>query len=389
MKQSIRIAYCIPGLYASSGMERTLTLKANYFADKLGYEVYIIMTEEIDKKPFYELSDKIKTINFNINFDKMHHLPFIQRILRYFYNQHIYKKKLTKTLNDLQPDITISVLRREINFINDIDDGSIKVGEFHFSRDNYRDFKNIKTLPIIQKTVSYLWNKQLLGKLKQLGMFVVLTNEDRLKWTELTNVTNIPNALTFTPKRISDCSAKQVIAVGRYTYQKGFDMLIKAWKMVAEKHTDWTLQIYGDGDKKEYDCIVKSLHLEDSCILNSTTKEIDAKYAESSIFVLSSRYEGMPMVLGEAMICGVPPVSFACPSGPVDIINDGEDGFLVENENLEMLADRINFLIENENIRKQMGQQAQISVNKLKIENIAQQWDQLFNKLIIERSTNQ
>ena len=102
----------------------------------------------------------------------------------------------------------------------------------------------------------------------------------------------------------------------------------------------------------------------------------------SDLYVLSSRWEGFGMVLIEAMTSGVPPVSFACPCGPKDIIKDGEDGLLVENGNIEQLAEKICYLIENEDVRKEMGRKARINVERFKIENIAKQWDNLFHELI-------
>ena len=105
-------------------------------------------------------------------------------------------------------------------------------------------------------------------------------------------------ALEIMPK---ECERKkQVLAVGRYVYQKGFDLLIPAWAKVVEKHPDWILKIYGDGDRSQYNKIVKDFNLEKKCLLKSATPNIIDKYYESSIFVLSSRYEGFVLVL----VCG-------------------------------------------------------------------------------------
>lgn len=126
---------------------------------------------------------------------------------------------------------------------------------------------------------------------------------------------------------------------------------------------------------------IDELNVTSSCILEHTVEDIVEKYCESSIFVLSSRYEGFGMVIIEAMACGVPPVSFACPCGPRDIITDDKNGLLVDNGDIEGLAEKICYLIENEDIRQKMGQQAHTDVQRFKIEHIALQWKELFDSL--------
>jgi Glycosyltransferase len=377
-----KIAYCIPSLYYPSGMERVVTLKANYLADILNYDITIILTDGKDKKPYYELSPSIKIINLDINYDELYGKSLIKKISSYFCKQYLFKKKLNSTLHKIKPDITISTLRREINFINSIQDGSLKVGEIHFSKANYRDFKNEKILSIFQKIIAHFWMSKLIKELKKIDTFVVLSHEDKLKWRELENITVIHNPLSFFSEKTSDCNAKQVIAVGRYVPQKGFDILINAWNIVSQKHPEWILRIYGDGMRKELEEQIYSLRISNSCFLEHSVSNIADKYCESSIFVLSSRYEGFGMVITEAMACGVPAVSFACPCGPKDIIKNGIDGLLVENGNIQELADKICYLIEHEDVRKEMGKQARINVERFKIENIAMKWKELFDSLL-------
>lgn len=381
--KKMKIAYCIPSLYYPSGMERVLTLKANYFAQNFGYDIHIILTDGKDKKPYYNLHPSVTVHQLDINYDEMYGLPLPKQILGYESKQRLFKKRLNECLINIRPDITISLLRREINFINDIKDGSIKLGEIHFNKSNYREFSDNCLPAFVQHAVKQYWMRQLIRQLKKLKRFVVLSYEDAAEWTELNNVTVIHNPLPFFPERQSDCSQRQVIAVGRYMPQKGFDRLIPAWRIVNERHPDWVLRIYGDGMREQLQQQIDSLGITSSCLLEHSVSDIVEKYCESSVFVLSSRYEGFGMVIIEAMACGVAPVSFTCPCGPRDIITDGKDGLLVENGDIEGLAEKICYLIENENIRREMGQQARMDVDRFKIEHIAQKWKTLFEELYI------
>ena len=378
---SLKIVYCIPSLYYPSGMERVVTLKANYFAEVYGYEVVIILTDGKDKKPFYSLSPLVRIINLDINYDELYGKSFLKKTVLYLKKQRIFKNRLRDCLFNLKPDITISTLRREINFINSIKDGSVKIGEIHFSKANYRDFKGEKFINIVQRLFGFLWMKQLINQLKKLDRFITLTDEDKMLWTELKNVLTINNPLSFFPDKTSKCENKQIIAAGRYVPQKGFDLLIDAWSLVEKKHPDWKLNIFGDGDRKLLENIIIKNNLQ-NCYLNHSTNDIASEFINSSIYVLSSRFEGFGLVITEAMACGVPPIAFDCPCGPKDIINNLKDGILVNSGDINELAEKICFLIENEDIRKDMGSNARKNAERFKIEHIAEQWKLLFEELI-------
>ena len=378
---SLKIVYCIPSIYYPSGMERVVTLKANYFAEVYGYEVVIILTDGKDKKPFYSLSPLVRIINLDINYDELYGKSFLKKTVLYLKKQRIFKNRLRDCLFNLKPDISISTLRREINFFNSIKDGSIKIGEIHFSKANYRDFKGEKIINIVQKLIAFFWMRQLIYQLKKLDRFITLTEEDKMLWTELKNVQTINNPLSFFPDRFSQCGNKQIIAAGRYVPQKGFDLLIEAWDLVEKKHPDWKLLIFGDGDRKLLENIIIKNNLQ-NCYLKHSTNDIASEFINSSIYVLSSRFEGFGMVIIEAMVCGVPPIAFDCPCGPKDIINNLKDGILVNSGDINELAEKICFLIENEDIRKDMGSNARKNAERFKIEHIAEQWKLLFEELI-------
>ena len=379
--RQLRIVYCIPSLDHSGGMERVLTTKANYLTNQLGYDVSIITTDDKGTNPYFPLSDKIHVIQLDVNIDSLWQYPVWKRLYLYRKKMGIFKQRLERCLTLLKPDITISLLRREINFLCDIKDGSAKVGEIHFGRYKYRE-ANFSFLPdVVNQWITSRWMAQLDKNVKRLERFVVLTHEDATYWKGLTNLTVIPNPITIKQGHFADCNTKQAIAVGRYTNQKGFDLLISTWKIVHKNHPDWILNIYGGGDREAYQKLVDELGLHNVIRCNGPVNDIVTKYQDSSIFVLSSRFEGLPLVLMEAMSVGLPPVAFTCPCGPKDIIHNGEDGILCENGNIDNLAEGICQLIEDEQLRKKIGQKAAQNIQRYTIDIIMKQWDELFKEI--------
>lgn len=378
-EKQLKIVYVTPALYMAGGVERVLTLKANYLAEHFGYDITIILTEGKDKPLFYPLSDRIKVVNLDIGFEELWTCSFVKKVFVYLKKQRQYKKALTRELMLLRPDITISLLRREINFITAIKDGSRKVGELHVNRANYRNFE-AGDANFIKNMFAKFWMRSLVRKLRRLDRFVVLTEEDRQAWPELQNVSVIPDPLSFQPQRQSTLTAKRVIAVGRYVYQKGFDLLLKAWSMIGKQHPDWQLAVFGDGDRTPYEQQINQLDIS-RCQLNGPTTNIQQEYVDSSIFAFSSRFEGFGMVLVEAMACGLPVVSFACPCGPKDIVNDGEDGLLVENGNVEAFAEALSRLMADDDRRRRMAEAGRRNVQRFRMEQIGAQWQQLFARL--------
>lgn len=376
-----KVVYCTPGLYMAGGMERVLTVKANYFAEHFGYDITIIITEGKGQPFFYPLSDKIKVVNLNIGFEELWNQPFFKKILIYLKKQHHYKKLLTEQLMQIRPDITISLLRREINFLTSIKDGSKKIGEIHINRAHYRTFEEndnnfVKTL------FSKMWMNVLIGKLRRLDRFVVLTEPDRKAWKELERVEVIPNPLSFSTEKYSQQKNKRIIAVGRYCYEKGYDHLLKAWSIVQNSFDDWRLDVYGDGDRTSYDRMIDEYKIDrERCSLNERISDVQSAFADSSFAVCSSRFEGFGLTIIEAMACGLPVVSFDCPWGPRSIISNGEDGILVKNGNVKKLAESMMNMIKNSETRVLMGKNAMNNVQRFGVDAVANKWRELFENL--------
>ena len=376
-----KIVYCTPALYMAGGVERVLTLKANYFAEQLGYDITIILTEGRNLPLFYPLSDKVKVVNLDLGFEELWHCSFTKKVFLYLKKQRQFKQKLRDELMCIRPDITVSLLRREINFITGIKDGSKKIGELHINRANYRNF-DARESNFIKSLFSKFWMRNLVGKLQQLDKLVVLTDKDKASWVELSNVVAIPDPLSFQPSSRSELGNKRVIAVGRYSYEKGYDMLLSAWKKVAQECPGWRLDIFGDGDKSSLEQLIESLNIDrDTCALHGRTSDIEKEYVDSSLFVCSSRFEGFGMVIVEAMACGLPVVSFDCPWGPGSIISDGDDGVLVENANVDALADKIIQVLSAKDYMHELAQNAVDKSKKYRLESIALKWKSLFESL--------
>ena len=165
-------------------------------------------------------------------------------------------------------------------------------------------------------------------------------------------------------------------------------MLLNAWNKIAHQHPDWELVIYGQGnDYNSLKSLINQYGIAHSVYIFPPTKDIIDKYINASIYVMSSRYEGFPMVLPEAMVCGLPCVSFDAPCGPSEIITQGEDGFVVPFGDIQGLADKLELLMDNENLRCQMGIKARSNIMRYSVDNIMKQWEELFLQLSNKKSS--
>ena len=379
-----KIVFCTPAIYSAGGTERVVTVKANYFADVLGYDVTIIVTEGKNGNSFFSLSDKVKVINLGLNFEELWNISFVKKVFLYLRKQRKYKKLLTNELLRIRPDFTITTLRREINFINNIGDGSKKIGEQHLSRTNFRKIE-ARFSKLYEISFFRWWKDRAISSLIKLDRLVVLTSDAASEWPELTNITMIPDPLPIKVNSCSSLSAKRVITIGRYSYEKGYDLLLKIWSIVEKKCTDWQLDIIAMGDPTPYVKILDELSIDKKrCHLNSSVVDVEKEYVNSSILVQPSRTEGFGLVLVEAMACRLPVMSFDCENGPRSIISDGEDGFLIPPFDVELFADRLVQLMNDEKLRINMGDKGQRKSQIYQIDCVGRLWKQLFDELMKE-----
>lgn len=208
---------------------------------------------------------------------------------------------------------------------------------------------------------------------------ITLTEKDKQQYIENLNckseIISINNPITIKrDKKKANLESKIVLAVGRLTPQKGFDLLLQSWKKVNKTHPDWVLRIVGSGEEEVMlHNLAQELLVSLSVEFIPKTKNVELYYRNTSIYVMSSRFEGMPLVLLEAKSYGLPVVSFDCDCGPSDIIRNGVDGLLIEKENTEKLAEGLMELMGNREKINYFSEQA-LEDNRFELDNIVSQW---------------
>ena len=296
-KNDMKIVYLIHSTYNPGGMERVLLNKVSYLVEKMGWEVTVVTTDQKDRPPFYPFPEDVRMIDLGINYSDDNGKPFLKKLAGYFKRRQEHKKRLKALLEQERPDVVDCFYPGECSFVPSLKDGSKKVMELHQSKLFHYQYNRSGLMGLADKVRARM-DERLVRKF---DLFVVLTQEDKQMWGEMPGIRVIPNAANFIAENYSDCSAKRVIAVGRLDYQKSFDRLIMAWEKVLQKRPDWRLDIFGQGEWQEMlQKMIVHRGLHDVVRVNAPTKNIGKEYSESSMIVMSSHYEGFPMVLVEA-----------------------------------------------------------------------------------------
>lgn len=383
----MKSVYLIAGTYRPAGMERVLALKANHFASR-GDDVLIVTTDQRGRENAFHLDPSIRRMDLGIDYELTNGRPFIIKTLAYPFKQARHRRLLTNLLKREKADVVISMFCNDAAFVPKIKDGSQKILEVHFSR-----FK------LLQYGRNGLWaladrlRSRRLGKIaSRYDSFVVLTEEDRGYWMKdfpqlEGRICVIPNPRTFEPDAVNAENRKKIVlAAGRYCEQKNFAELIQAWNKIPEKVREgWMLRIAGDGPLRP------SLQaMADESVILGPASDMCKEYGNASVFALSSRYEGLPMVLLEAQAAGLPIVSYQCKCGPRDVVSDGVDGFLVQEGNVAALAGKLTLLMENEDLRSGMAAAALQSSERFASDKILNEWDSLLyeQKTIVVSAVN-
>lgn len=377
----MKIIYCHCSLYNPGGMERVLLNKVRWICkNRPDWEVIIVTTDQQNRPPFYAFPEKIRIIDLGINYSLDNDNPIYKRIPSYLRKRRLHRARLTELLMREHPDITVSLYPSESSFIPRIKDGSKKVLELHFNRYFRLQYGRKGIIGLIDRWRS----SQDIKIARGFDRFVVLTEEDCRYWGKLNNIIAIPNAAENMGAVRSELSQKKIIAVGRLDFQKGFDRLIKIWKIVQSRgdFSDWHLDIFGQGEWHDMlQSMITDLNLRATVCIHPPTDKIANEYVKSSIIAMTSNYEGFGMVLVEAMSCGVPAVAFDCKCGPSDIVDNGVNGILVNNGNLRIFADALLQLMSNDALRRKMGAAATRVVERYSEEKVMGQWMSLFENI--------
>lgn len=383
----MKIVYFFPNLKDSAGTERMLNVKANYLADVLHHNVTIITYRQFDDPIFFEFSDKIKFVHFNIPDPtfQLKGLGYWEKRKQYKNFMQTYRQKVEAYLYNNPTDIAISMyFGAEHKFLPLIKDGSKKLMEYHFHFDITPLSKKLKAEWSFKNLKMKIQTKLFQRTLNKYDKIVVLTEQDQKEWEKFfTNVTNIPNPITIFPMK-ADSGIKKVLAVGRFTNQKGFDYLIDAWAIVSKDLPNWELNLFGTGELEEkLKLQIKKLNLENSVNLYSPRKDINYVFSQHSIFALSSRFEGFGLVLLEALSCGLAPVAFECKNGPKQMMDDSElKEFLVQPFDVKEFAEKLKILMENKALRIKMSEEALKVSKRYELAHIMEIWQETFNHLI-------
>lgn len=373
----MKIVYCTDTIYHLGGIQMVTIAKANALAEIQGNHVWIVVTE-LGKDPITTIDEKVHVCNLGIKYYENDWKGLLYQIKSFFFKRKLHKQRLRELLNKILPDIVISTGTSEKYILPSLDIKSKPsyIREIHFAK-NYR-FHNAKG--IISRLIAYWSNYLDYGwKIKKYDRIIILTNKDKKNWNDSYKVEVIPNPVILRHSYLSECKNHVVIAAGRLVPQKNFESLVRSWRKVVDKHSDWILQIWGSGaDEHKIKELIIAEKLEKHVYLMGFTNDLFSHLSEASIFALTSKYEGFAMVLIEAMSVGIPVVSFDCPYGPSDIITDEHDGYLVTLDDEESMCNKLCTLIENEKLRKTMGQNAMTKSKAYSIDLIIEKWMTLF-----------
>ncbi|WP_299554764.1 glycosyltransferase family 4 protein [Seonamhaeicola sp.] len=370
----MKVIYITEQVYLYGGAEKILIQKLNYWADIYGYDVLLITSEQRNREVCYPLSKKVSHIDLDVGYKE--DVSYFKWVNLTKFPKHY--KALKKAIKEFNPDaiflISLSWIRLVLPFLTK----KPTYNEYHTSY--YGFHLKLQSKSFVGKLKKKLWDL-VINVVENYYTNIVFLNSEELNFYKRKNGVIIPNFFERVDFIEKTEKKKQIISLGRMSYQKGYDLLIKAWAKIDNKIEGWTLQVYGDGENKE--ALLKELNsynFKNKMYLNDAIPDVNIKLAESEFYVMSSRFETFPMVLLEALSHGLPIVSFDCPTGPRSIMIENEDGILAKPDDVEDLAKKMLLLITDEELRGSMSKKAIVNINRFKPEYVMDLWDKLIKK---------
>lgn len=377
----MKIMFILRAMANVAGTERVMSDKINWLAER-GHDVSLVTYEQGLHPLSFALHSSVKYLDINTRFFMLSSFPIYCRIWKYRRLKKQFLSQLQNVVDKMCPDVII-VTSYSLNVITEIlkiRTEARKIMESHVACYSVSKVYDYRSNRIMRKVVQ-LYDKYIYRKVDVFDLLLVLTEGDKKDWCQFVHkVKAIPNPLTYYPEQIPTKSVfHRIICVGRLNEQKGFDLLIDAFSLVASQCPEWHIDIFGHGEEERnlLDQIYRK-GLEHRVNILKPTSDIYAEYLQSDFFVLSSRYEGFGLVLIEAMSCGIPCVAFNCNYGPNEIIEDGINGILVNNGDVNCLAEKMLWMMTHESKRLEMGKKAHISVSKYGMDRVMLQWEQAY-----------
>ena len=369
-----KILYIVDTFTILGGLERVLADKLNWLSEH-DFHISLLTVNQGEHALAYPLNKDIDICNMDILFHKKYRYPLWKRVWIEHRLQQEFCDALAQRIGENPPDIIVFVQIGYIKTILKVCGDIPVIFESHTSCLYY----HFAHLGIIEE-LRHLYRHHYM---KKVSMLVSLTKGDSMVWHKwIPRVKIIPNVVNLNNTgRLSDCSSKNVIFIGRYSHQKDIWSLMKIWQLVHRRHLDWTLNLFGDyGDQRDV-LLPEIRKMDANVVVHEPTANIGEEYLRNSMLLLTSLYEPFGLVMPEAMSYGLPVVAFDCPYGPADIITDGVDGFLIKNRSIEDFADKVCWLMEDEGLRRRMGQAGTKSSQRYSAENIMPMWKELFEVL--------
>jgi len=350
----------------SGGAERILTTLANAWSER-GIKIHLLTYQEPTYKPFYSLHPGITLCNLNLlNNNK----NLVVRLCDMFRRLSVLRQNFKKQ----KPELIVAFIDIT-NITTLIAAIGLQIPVIVSERTDPHHY-NIGFFNALLRKITYPWAKHIVVQTSHSLSYFPITLQNQ--------ISVIPNPVAIPPQNSYDkidFSKKQIVAAGRLSKEKGFDLLLLAFAEIHAKFPEWKLVIWGEGaegDSLKRLCV--SLDLESHVSFPGVTQNIYAALAQGSIFVLPSRLEGFPNALCEAMAIGLAVVAFNCRSGPSDIVRDQIDGLLVPPENVAALGNAMEQLMGNIELRQQLGNRAAEIVQRFPIERIMKEWDRIISQ---------